>query len=98
MAIIKGYAHYGVLAHEKQIIFSSQEKHENSTLDEKMEIEIPDEFETYKNAIEETIIKTPEGQSYRVQDIIPAWRITEEPKISYYNGKSIRNIKCKIIK
>ena len=40
MGKIKGYANYGVLAHEKQVIFTATSKHPHADVSEEVEMEL----------------------------------------------------------
>ena len=62
--IIKGYANYGVLAHEKQTIFTVAAPHPRTKVAEKVEITIPDGWEVSENATGEKLIGTPDGKTY----------------------------------
>lgn len=43
MGKIKGYANYGVLAHEKQVIFTATSKHPHADVSEEVEMELPED-------------------------------------------------------
>lgn len=85
---IKGFANYGVLAHEKQIIFTISGKHPYATISEEIEIILPDKWEVSKNNFGALLIDTPEGKTYMADEIISSWG--DEPVLSWYDGKNHR--------
>lgn len=88
MTTIKGFANYGVLAHEKQTIFTIPGKHPHATVSEEIEITLPDKWEVSRSESEDLLIDTPEGNTYRADDIISSW--DDAPVLSWYDGKDHR--------
>ena len=88
MTTIKGFANYGVLAHDKQTIFTISEKHPHATVSEEIEITLPDKWEVSRNEFEELLIDTPEGKTYMADEIISSWE--DEPVLSWYDEENHR--------
>ena len=88
MTTIKGFANYGVFAHEKQTIFTISGKHPHATVSEEIEITLPDKWEISKNEFEELLIDTPDGKTYMADEIISSWG--DEPVLSWYDGENHR--------
>ena len=88
MTTIKGFANYGVLAHEKQIIFTISEKHPHATVSEEIEITLPEKWEVSENEFGELLIDTPEGNTYIANYIISSWG--DDPVLSWFDGENHR--------
>lgn len=90
MTTIKGYANYGVLAHEKRTIFTVSTPDATATVNEEIEITLPDGWEASENNFGETLINTPEGETYIASDIISSWG--DNPALSWYDGSNSHRI------
>lgn len=88
---IKGYANYGVLAHEKQTIFTVAAPHPRTKVAEKVEITIPDGWEVSENATGEKLIGTPDGKTYLADEIISSYG--DSPVLSWFDGNNSHRIK-----
>ena len=71
MEKIKIYANYGVLAHEKQTIYTYGAEHPHATYSETMEVEIPEGFEVSESVTGKPLI-TPPGcdYTYEINEIL----------------------------
>ena len=90
MKTIKGFANYGVLAHEKQTIFTIANKHPHATVSEEVEITLPEGWEIGKNSFGEILIDTPTGETYTAEEIISSWG--DSPVLSWYDGQKNHRI------
>lgn len=61
------YANYGCLAHEKKPLYHSKKKSESY---DKITLELPEDFEAYRNIFGELLVKTPTGETLLLDDII----------------------------
>lgn len=86
---IKGFANYGVLAHEKQTIFTISNPHGRATASEAVEITLPDGWEVGESVTEGQLITGPAG-TYGADDIIDSWR--DQPVLSWYDGQQEHRI------
>ena len=84
MTTIKAFANYGVLAHEKQTIFTVSNKHPHATVSEEVEITLPDNWEVSENTYGDLLIDTPEGITYMADEIISSWG--DKPALIWYDG------------
>lgn len=88
---IKGYANYGVLAHEKQTIFTVANEHGSATVSDKIEITIPDGWSISENQMGDLLINSPEGQTYLASEIVGSWG--DNPVLRWHNGEKERRVK-----
>ncbi len=92
--VIKIYANYGVLSHEKEAVYTYANCAD--TYDE-LYIEIPEGFKVYENADGEGIIlSTDEGYDYTVDELLR--NVGDAPAFAYV-GKDggYRTFKCRIL-
>lgn len=92
MKQIEAYANYGVLAQEKRVIFTGGSPHCHATLSDKIEIIVPDGFSVSENAFGETLINTPDGITYRIDEILSTHG--NEPIMGWFDGKKEHRVKC----
>ncbi len=59
-----------------------------SAVSEEVEIALPDGWETSINEFKELLIDTPEGQTYRADEIVASWG--NEPVLNWYDGSDHR--------
>lgn len=88
MTTIKGFANYGVLTHEKQTIFTISEEHPHATRGEEIEITLPAKWQVSRNVFDELLISTPEGRTYKANDIISSYE--DNPVLNWYDGENHR--------
>lgn len=87
---IKGYANYGVLAHEKQTIFTISSPHHHASVSEEIVISVPDGWEVSENASGNILIDTPQCETYMADEIISSR--SDAPVLSWYDGKKSSSI------
>lgn len=80
---IKIYANYGVLAHEKEPVFTVGCPIEENLADE-LTVIIPDEFEPYE-AQYGAIALTLSGRKYLLREVLT--NRGDDPVLSWYDGK-----------
>lgn len=85
MKTIKGFANYGVLAHEKETIFTISGKAETAAVSEKIEITIPSEYKIAESAYGDILIDIPGAGAYPAQKVISSKK--SEPVLRWYDGK-----------
>lgn len=85
MGKLTGYANYGVLAHEKQIIFTVDNKHPHAAVSDKIEMIIPDDFAVSASVSGDILIDTPDGTTYSPKDIISSWG--DKPALIWFDGE-----------
>ncbi|MCI9640436.1 hypothetical protein ACDL92_11865 [Ihubacter sp. mB4P-1] len=78
----KIYANYGILGHEKEILWSVDYPMEE--IYDEYTAKIPEGFEAYEGAWGNLCVKTPEGEEFSLRDIL-AITTEENPLISYYD-------------
>lgn len=93
MTKFNGFANYGVLAHEKQVIFTALQPAGTATHSEKIEIELPEGFDCGYNAMQELVITAPNGQNYTANEILRSYG--DNPVMVWYEGSKERRTKCK---
>lgn len=86
---LKIYANYGVLAHEKQAVYSAVPC-STAVLSEEMEIMIPDGFTASENIMGDWLINTPDGFTLHMGDILASK--DGAPAFSWYDGKKFHLI------
>lgn len=74
------YAHYGVLAHEKQPVYSTAGK--QGDLCDKLTVEIP--FPTWRNYMDEIGV-TIDGRDYLLDTVLTNWG--DKPAIVWNDGQ-----------
>lgn len=92
MNSINGYANYDVLRHEKRTIFTFGCPHSQASINEKVEIELPDGFEICDNTASETMIVTPDGATYLANEILLSFG--GSPVMEWYDGEKVHRVTC----
>lgn len=93
--VIKIYANYGVLSHEKETVYTYSSK--QSEFCDEMYIEIPEGFKVYNHEDGiDIILSTDEGYDYAVDELLK--NVGDSPTFAYV-GKDggYRSIKCKVL-
>lgn len=93
--VIKIYANYGVLSHEKETVFTYANN--VSEIYDEIYIEIPEKFKVYGNDSDtEILLSANDGYDYTVDELIK--NIGDVPSFVYV-GKDggYRTIKCKVL-
>lgn len=89
MDTVRGYANYGVLAHEKQIIFTAGRPHAQATTSDEVEITLPDGWSAEENKIGGLMICGPAGD-YLADEILSSWG--DAPVLSWFDGESSHRV------
>lgn len=76
------YANYGILAHEKQTIYTVVPTDE-ATVSEPVTIEIPESFKPWKNEFDQ-ILLTINGKTYFLYEVL--YHRAGKPCINWYDG------------
>ena len=84
MEKIKGYANYGVLAHEKQVIFTVETKHPHADVSEEVEMELPEGWKVAETESGVLLIESPEGETWPADKVIDSF--ADAPALSYFDG------------
>lgn len=84
MKTISAYANYGVLAHEKQIIFTVSAPHPHADVSDRIIVTIPDGWGVADNDMWGKLIITPKGATYTADEIISSYG--DNPVLSWYDG------------
>ena len=84
MGKIKGYANYGVLEHEKQVIFTAMSKHPHADISEEVEMELPEGWSVAATVAGDLLIESPEGETWPADKIIDSWG--DAPVLSWFDG------------
>lgn len=92
MKSIIGYANYGVLAHEKQVLFTAMYPADTATVSDKIEIELPEGFDCGYNAMQEPVITAPNGLIYTANEILGSY--ADEPVMEWYDGQMDHRKAC----
>lgn len=92
---MKLYANYGCLSAEKRVVYTYGFPNVTATVSEEIEVEIPEGWEEAQNNIGQTIIVSPWGWTYMVNDVLSG---NEHPCFSAINsdGKEVR-VKLKVL-
>ena len=64
------YCNYGVLAHEKENVYTYGGQHPHATCSDRMTVVVPDAWELYKNTYGQAMVKTPWGDCYEINDVL----------------------------
>lgn len=88
----KGYANYGLLAHEYQTIFTADSPIADAVVSDELEITLPEGFGQYKNCRDHTVITTPDGESYLAKDILSSYG--NQPVLSWRDGQKGHRVTC----
>lgn len=87
---INGYANYGVLTHEKQVIFTVANKHPHADVSEAVEMVIPDGWDVAENDMGTILIISPDGITYTADEIISSFG--DKPVLEWYDGENSHRI------
>ena len=92
MKKIEAYANYGVLAHEKQTLFSPLPL-EKAVLSEKVNIFIPEEEVKILTKTEEDIfVQVPDGNMYPLWGLLSNYK--DESALQWYDGRKNHRVLC----
>lgn len=86
--IVKIYANYGVLAHEKETVYTTA-PHEHATLSEPVTVTIPDSLNPCTNEAGEILV-TLDGTVYRLFEVLA--NAGDKPVIRWFDGRGYRTI------
>lgn len=92
MNTIKGYANYGVLAHEYQVKFTVGGPHCHAKVSEEVEITLPEGFTAHINDFGITFIEIPDGTTYTTDEILSSFGGV--PVMAWYDGQKNHRVKC----
>ena len=92
MKTFKGYVNYGVLAHEKQKIFSVGNPNYSAVASDEIEITVPDGYSVHENEYGGILIETPHGETYLASEILTNMR--EQPYLIYIHENKPIKAKC----
>lgn len=70
MKTLEIYRNFGVLAAEKRYIYTFGNPNPTAAAYDTLTVEIPDDWDVYKNAYGETIVVAPSGQVYTPNEIL----------------------------
>lgn len=87
------YKSYGVLAHEKQPVYTFDAP--ASEIYDTVEVEFPDGWSVGENAAGETLVDSPHGITYRGKEILSNWG--DAPAFRWNDGRSDRHIILEVI-
>ena len=95
MAILKAYANYGALAHEKKTLYTVGSPAETAAYSEEIGIILPEGFELDENAAGEQLVTTPNGNVFLASEVLGAYADT--PVIAWYDAEQkLHREKCRI--
>ena len=66
----KAYKNYGVLTREKRNIFTAEMPADTAVTWEECTLQVPDNWELYRNAAGTLFVTSPWGENYMVNDIL----------------------------
>ena len=90
---IKGYANYGVLAHEKQIIFTAYNPDAHADYADEVEYTIPEGWETAENEAGELLLTLDGKTYYLVHELLSSQG--DKPVFVWYDGRTRNQQKLK---
>lgn len=90
MEKIRGYANYGVLAHEKKPVFTISNTSAYTTVNEEIEITLPDNWGVCENNFGRKLIVNPDGETYIADEIISSYG--GNPALIWYDGEKEHRI------
>lgn len=95
MTIIKAYANYGTLAHEKKTLYTVGAPTETATYSEEVEIILPEGFGVDENVAGGQLITVPGGETYLANEIF--YSANGCPELSWYDsGQRVHRVKCQV--
>ena len=80
----KGFANYGVLAHEKETVFTACNAASQAVTSDEIEIMLPDGWEIAENQAEELLICGPAGD-FLANEILRSRG--DKPMLHWYDGQ-----------
>lgn len=80
----KGFANYGVLAHEKETVFTASNASGSAVTSDEVEITLPDGWETAENCAGELLICGPAGD-FLANQILASQN--DKPMLRWYDGQ-----------
>jgi hypothetical protein len=86
--IVKIYANYGVLAHEKETVYTTA-PHEYATVSEPVTVTIPESVTPRENEAGEIIV-TLDGTAYLLCEVLT--NAGDKPVIRWYDGAKYKTI------
>lgn len=86
--IVEIYANYGVLAHEKETVYTTA-PHEHATLSEPILINLPDSVSPCENFLGETLV-TLDGKIYLLSEVLSGRK--GDVALKWFDGKTYRQI------
>lgn len=86
--IVKIYANYGVLAHEKETVYTIA-PHENATVSEPVTVTIPESVNPCKNEAGEIIV-TLDGMAYLLSEVLT--NAGNRPVLRWYDGRGYKTL------
>lgn len=93
---LKAFANYGVLAHEKKVLFTADLPSGKATYSEEVEIMLPEGFDISENASGEQLITVPDGIIYLANEILNGYE--ESPALSWYDAEGkLHHKKCTLV-
>lgn len=95
MKEIKGYVNYGVLAHEKQKIFTVSNPHIHAQVSDKIKIFIPADWQISENVFGEIIITGLDGVDYMADEILSSY--DDFPVLAWYDGQNSHRLKLDFV-
>lgn len=88
------YANYGVLAHEKEVIYTTAPT-DYATVSEPITVEIPESFKPGKNALDMILVEI-DGKNYLLDEVLT--NRGDDPCISWYDGREFHFVCLSVIK
>ena len=82
------YKSWGVLAHEKQPVYTFDVP--ASDIYDKISIEIPDGWSISENTVGQTLVDSPDGITYLGYEILTNWG--DSPAFRWHDGHTDRHI------
>lgn len=93
MQTIEIYKSYGVLAHEKQPVYTFERP--ASEIYDPVEVDLPDGWIIAENTYGETIVESPHGVTYLGREILGNWG--DAPAFRWHDGHTDRHIILEVI-
>jgi len=85
------YSNYGVLAHEKQTIYTADNPHMHADFAEKMTVIIPDEYEPYETESGSVALSVPNGFNPYLLSELLATSSHHKPELHYVDRSGKRH-------
>lgn len=84
MKEFKGFANYGVLAHEKETIFTADNAASQAVTSEEIKIMLPEGWETARNNFDELLICGPAGDFLANEILVSK---NDQPQLRWFDGQ-----------